>query len=309
LKKLAILGWLGHKNFGDELFIQAYNELFKGWEINVYSDSPKAAYPLIDFDEVNKCDLFALGGGELINMDRLFISGSWAPKISIPKIILGCGVNAEKYSQISMTVLRELESYKFIGLRDYQSVNILSENSQLQRKVGLFHDLAFSIDTSAIQRKTPEERIAVVIPTDRFSNKSDKGIKQYHLADKSLKWLKHSAFYFDRVVFLAFGEEDNSDYDTCLKLSKHVPNKSTIISDCGKNKALMLEAIANATSVYTYRLHGLILAKIFEKPYAFYPYHWKLGRMNQTLNGCSPELIGLWQREYLAKVLGDLGFS
>jgi polysaccharide pyruvyl transferase WcaK-like protein len=253
--------------------------------------------------------LFALGGGELINRDRLFISGSWAPKLSIPKIILGCGVNADKYSQLSNNTLCELYSYKFIGLRDFQSATLLSSDCQLRNQIGLFYDLAFSLDTSKIVPKTSDERVAVVIPTDRFSNKSDRGIKQYGLAHKSLKWLKPRVAPFDRVVFLAFGEEDNNDYNTCLSLSKSLGKESTIIGDCVKNKDLMLQTIASATSVFTYRLHGLILAKLFNRPYGFYPYHSKLCRVEETLHGCPTSLIRNWQRAYLDQVLTKIGFS
>lgn len=309
MKKLAVLNWSGHGNFGDDLFIDAYRELFSGWDIRVFSDSPKSVCPLIDFKEVNKCDLFALGGGELINRDRLFIPSEWARKIEVPKIILGCGVNAKKFSQLKINVLHELYNFEFIGLRDYYSIALLNEDHQLRKRVGLFYDLLFSMNTSSIEAKAPDERVAVIIPTDRTSNKSDRGIMQYGVADKSLKWLKQHTCCFDRLVFLAFGKEDNDDYATCLKLSKAISKPSVIISDCGKNKDLMLKVIANATSVYAYRLHGLILAKIFNKPCGFFPYHWKLNRVQDTILGCTPELIKNWQRQSLSTVLCDLGLN
>ena len=86
---------------GDSVMLEGLRQLFQGWQINVMSDNDKSTYPKIDFEAVNKCDLFVLGGGELINADHLFfalpqhfhlIPDSWVQKIEIPKIILGlCG--------------------------------------------------------------------------------------------------------------------------------------------------------------------------------------------------------------------------
>ena len=74
MKSVAILNWGGHGNFGDEIMLEGLRQLFQGWQIQVVSDNDKSTYPKIDFDAVNKCDLFVLGGGELINADRLFFA-------------------------------------------------------------------------------------------------------------------------------------------------------------------------------------------------------------------------------------------
>lgn len=308
-KKLAVLNWAGNGNLGDELFNDAYKELFPNWDIHFFSNSTCARLPMIDFDVVNECDLFALGGGELINSDRLFIPSYWANKIKpeIPKIILGCGVNAKNIRQIKLNVLQELSNFCYIGLRDSCSVRLLSLDAVLRQRIGLFYDLVFSCDVSDIHPKESVERVTVVVPTDRLTNKYDKGINQCNLVKKSLKWLKNRISFYDKVVFLAFGSEDNDDHKTCLELSKFMPNASSIISDCYKNKKLMLEAIASAGCVCSYRLHGLILAKMFDKHCAYYPYHWKLGRVADTLMGCDSSAISVWQRKCLSNVLEELG--
>jgi hypothetical protein len=168
-RKLAVLGWYGHGNFGDELILEGLRTLFKGWQVHVFSSDDTGAYSRINFEEVNKCDLFVLGGGELIGtkflwmpypcrlkshtrMYRLyahtpFSRKSWLTRVKIPKVILGCGVDAEDKFELKLNVIRDLEQFSYIGLRDQASVDILCSFPQLQGKVHLFYDLVFAINT------------------------------------------------------------------------------------------------------------------------------------------------------------------
>jgi polysaccharide pyruvyl transferase WcaK-like protein len=165
--KVAVLGWYGHGNFGDELILEGLRILFRDWQIRVYSSDDTGAYPMIEFDAVNKCDLFVLGGGELIGSKHLWMPApcrfkphtklyrlychtpfsrrSWINRINIPKVILGCGVDAEK-AELEANVIRDLEQFDYIGLRDNAAVSILRSFPQLESKTHLFYDLAFAIN-------------------------------------------------------------------------------------------------------------------------------------------------------------------
>ena len=114
---VAVLCWAGHQNIGDDLILEGLKQLFKGWKVVVFSNDAKGFYPIINFDQVNKCDLFVLGGGELIMKSCLFsqmpnvfdykyhskglsflykhlyLDKLWLYKIKIPKIILGININ------------------------------------------------------------------------------------------------------------------------------------------------------------------------------------------------------------------------
>jgi exopolysaccharide biosynthesis predicted pyruvyltransferase EpsI len=82
-RTVAILGWYGHHNFGDELVQEGMRQLFKDWNITFLSDT-KNIYSQFNADIVNKHDLFVLGGGELINSDRLFFGSNWIRKVKVP---------------------------------------------------------------------------------------------------------------------------------------------------------------------------------------------------------------------------------
>lgn len=168
-RKLAVLGFFGHGNFGDELILEGLRTLFNGWELKVFTSDFSSAYPFMDFDEVNKCDFFVLGGGELISPDHLFLPSrklfrfnyrsdlyrlfshspwafpSWVHKIKIPKVVLGCGVNG---NHVKPKVMRELEQFSYIGLRDNTAVEIVKKHPTLAWKTHLFYDLAFALKMS-----------------------------------------------------------------------------------------------------------------------------------------------------------------
>jgi polysaccharide pyruvyl transferase WcaK-like protein len=293
-----MLGWYGHGNFGDELMLEGLRQLFKNWQITVMSDNYKSSFPKLNFNVVNECDLFVLGGGNLISSDRLFSSdlysflhSSWVKRIKIPKVILGCGVNAENASQLKPSVIADLQQFSFIGLRDNVSVDILKVIPQLAGKVHLFHDLAFALETGGLTWK-PSKNVAVVIPTDRCTSKHDSGIRQFDVAAKSCSWLTEKLKPYSKTVFLPFGQQDNDDLETCNRLASCV--KGSVVLQLPLQKTLNL--LSECAAVFPYRLHGLILSFLVGAKYEFYPYHWKLQRVHDTITGCSIEEIRLKQK-------------
>ena len=86
---ITILGWYGHRNIGDEAMLEGLhillNRFFGKPEIKVMSDNSEQV-PEFNVKEINEGDLLILGGGELINRDRIFIDmPGWEQKIKIPK--------------------------------------------------------------------------------------------------------------------------------------------------------------------------------------------------------------------------------
>jgi exopolysaccharide biosynthesis predicted pyruvyltransferase EpsI len=302
MKKVAILNWAGHGNFGDELIIEGLKQLFKNCEVTVFTDSPNKEYPQVNFKQINKHDLFVLGGGELINEDRLFIPPSWSKKIKIPKIILGCGVNVNTPNQLSSKVVDELKNFSYIGLRDRTAVDILNLIPELRQKTDLFYDLTFSLDMKKYNIiKNKSKNTAVVIPTDRVTNQADKGIAQYNLAQTSKDWLKIQLSNFENTMFLPFGVEDNDDHKTCESLSVYAKNP-TIIPHKFITPDYVFTLITNAQHVFPYRLHGMILAYILGTPYTYYPYHNKLSRVHNTIIEKTPRSIKQTQKDKIEVV-------
>lgn len=312
MPKVAVLGYYGYGNFGDALMLEGLRELFKGWEVTVLAATSESEYQVFDYDIVNKCDLFVLGGGELIFNDRLFFYtplvrytsipafafrmlnfDSWVKHIKIPKIVLGCGVNVDDASQLEPNVIRELALFDYIGLRDVESVNILNSFSQLRGKVELFNDLAFQLKINSFAKRSKD--LAVVAPTNR---------SYLNTVVDSKKWLTEQLQPYNSVIFLPFGSKDNNDYQTCLELAGCIPSY-VMLQRNELSFDLAVELYSKCAMSFPYRLHGLILSYLTNTPYQFYPYHRKLSRMHQTLTA-SPQTIQHQQTEQFKQVLEAL---
>lgn len=301
-KTVAIAGFYGYKNLGDSVILEGFRHLFKGWNVQPLAATEQSQYPIFDYDVINNSDLFVLGGGELIYSDRLFFYSplvryasipafahrvfnftSWVKHVKVPKVILGCGVNAVSASQLAPNVVRDLALFGYIGVRDNASLEILQSFPQLKSKVDLFYDLAFQNYVDRCCRRQSD--LAVVIPTDRANLK---------IVEQSRGWLQKSLEPYGSVVFLPFGQIDNDDYRTCQALASCHSN-SVILEPSELSFKKVTELLSSCQMVYPYRLHGLILSFMAGANYDFYPYHRKLDRVHRTLTGCSIEAIKLKQ--------------
>jgi polysaccharide pyruvyl transferase WcaK-like protein len=297
-RKVAVLGWYGHNNLGDTLILQGICRLFVNSQITPIS--------ALNIQEINECDLLVLGGGELIPewlyirqsprfvrglANRLLRKSSWINKIEIPKIILGCGIDGTTVTGQDVNVL---EQFAYIGLRDQKAFTILKSHKQLEDKVHLFYDCAFSANLPISEVKSAKN-VAVVIPTDR----------QNQIASKSIRWLKHNLSSFDKTVFLPFGGDDNNDYKTCQLLSKCTENPEIIPFEKINHKTV-INYMLLGDKIFPYRLHGIILAYMLGKPYEYYPYHKKLTRNHETIRTLSPDRIKLEQRREFEAMLSQL---
>lgn len=310
------MGWAGHQNLGDEVILEGLKNLFKGWEVTVYSNTPDGKYPAVDFDAVNQGDLFVLGGGELIRKDclfyysplvkytqipacvhRLLLARDWVSKIKVPKMVLGCGVNADNTWQLNQLVRKELVQFDFIGLRDTASVTKLKAVPELREKVKLCYDLAFAVEPKCATHQRFKD-FAVVVPTDRPG---------YYEFERSKRWLTMNLRCFDKAVFVPFGRVDNDDFATCNQLSK-CASHGEVLEPGALSFDRVFTLLCEAEKVFAYRLHGLILAFIAGANYSFWPYHQKLVNVNQTLMSKTPFQIRLEQFDVFHRGLEVCGF-
>ena len=62
-KKLGLIGWYGHDNYGDERMLYCIKRFFSDYELFITGGWEDARYKM---DELNKCDYVLIGGGGLI---------------------------------------------------------------------------------------------------------------------------------------------------------------------------------------------------------------------------------------------------
>lgn len=304
MPKVAVLGYYGYGNFGDdEAVLGGLKQLFMNWDIEVYAATSESRFPVFNYDAVNSCDLFVLGGGNLIWGDRLFFYSplvrysfipaavhrrfrfGWSKKIRVPKAVLGCGLDTAK---LSFEVLRELYNFDYIGVRDTFSFNALSS---YPFNCGLCYDLALANKIECSPKKFGD--VAVVVPTDRVG---------LDAVSKSGVWLKEQLANFRSAVFVPFGKVDNDDYKTCRCLAD-ICGKDNVVLRGPVSFGKMVTLLSSCGAVVAYRLHSLILAYMVGAKYSFYPYHKKLTYVHETLAEKSLAEIKDKQRGEFRKVL------
>jgi len=293
--KVAILGWYGHGNLGDEAMLEGlqylFNKFFGPCEFTVFTDYEIATVPRIS-EKVNESDLLVLGGGELINRDRLFLNmRRWDHFVTIPKIIVGCGVNAPDYNALQDHVKESLRSFRFLGLRDDQSCMILREDQDLASKVYLSLDPSIILASEYGFSWKPEENKAGIIPTDRQHNRFDEGIQITDIVENTKFELKKQLQedQIKEVTLFAFGGDDNDDMESCRKLAAYLTEDFhvSIIKPSTTREALKILSVCS--KVYSYRLHGMLLAYSMGVPFTCYGYHWKVKRVYNTIIELTPK--------------------
>jgi len=299
LTRAAVLGWYGHGNLGDEAMLEALKILLKR-HLNIadFEVMSNTTMPQITIRAANECDLFVLGGGELINADRLFLAGcdGWAEHIKVPKIIVGCGVNTESFDSIQDHVIVSLSGFEYIGLRDSAAVEMLSQSGMLARKVRLTLDPSLILaDEYGIEWK-PKVHVAAIVPTDRRADMlvHDGGVITSGVMEQTKTILKQEleADGIEHARLLAFGGDDNDDMLTCSQLHEYLneqmgSNHAEIIRPNDAKHAL--ELLSGCERAYTYRLHGLLLAYSLAIPHTCFGYHRKIKRNADTLRHVSPQ--------------------
>lgn len=300
MKSVAVFGWFGQGNIGDDLLLLGLKELFNGWNVLPMSNDGHGRYPRLNVDKVNECDLFVLAAGEnSVNADTVFKPEPhmphlaykayahtgfwrkpWLHKIHVPKIALGCGVNVDCREEIGLNVVKDLAEFSYIGLRDSTAFNILNSFGVLQGKLGLFYDLVFALSLNVYSWRGSKD-LAVVVPTDR---------EHLGMVEKSRGWLCERLKGYKRCVFLPFGSKDNDDSQTCVSLLS-CASKGVVLPHFGLSLMKILRLLCDCQKVFSYRLHGLLLAFLVGAPFEFYPYHRKLQRVYDTVNGVDVEVI------------------
>jgi len=285
MKSATILGYYGHNNLGDAAMLEGIKFLLKKYlGINSYQVMTNARglkIPYFDVSRVNKTDLFVLGGGELINRDRLYLPGfDWLQKIQVPKIIIGCGINdVTKPSEMLPSVMDSLETFVQVNVRDFHSYQLLRSCPSIKNNVYFDFDPSFALGMKYSLNFSHNDSIAI-IPTDRTTKKYDPGILHLDIINTSkailAKMLKEDKA--KSIKLIAFGGDDNDDSKNCHQLQYYLFEHDICLKTeifRPKNALEALSIIGSCRKVYTYRLHGIIFSYMLKLPCVSFDYHCK----------------------------------
>jgi polysaccharide pyruvyl transferase WcaK-like protein len=175
------IGWLGYKNFGDEVIYEAFNKLFPQLKILLYTDYKRVdSIELILYRKFIKRQNFYnfvfLGGGTLINRQLYLDWFQHALERGHQGIVFGTGVCDPSfwseqrpdinYTQMMADWVAVLQKVTYVSVRGPKSARILESHGISQPKV--IGDPALSACTPRSPNSPKNRRLAINLGSHGF---------------------------------------------------------------------------------------------------------------------------------------------
>lgn len=261
---LGIVGFFGHGNFGDELFLDVYREYFGDeYDLVVLPDLLTKPYFSGDIKKrVAKVDAILLGGGDLLqpwNHDQRYWARAYLAK---PIYILGLGVPLranEKFAAVPHIVERHRAFFthrnvKYIGTRDDASRQWILDNLSPTAPVHSDPDVVCSLTLPpATKESTPTLGIVTRL---RTAGEQDDYSELARLARhvQGNGWNVKHLILGTGVV----GERDVEDAKTLP-----IEGKEVVYS---QDLDVLNRAIGSLTALASMKFHGSVVATMYGVP-------------------------------------------
>ncbi|WP_171021274.1 polysaccharide pyruvyl transferase family protein [Glutamicibacter sp. V16R2B1] len=259
MKRIAMVGYFGWGNFGDELFLEAHKQhLGRDYELVVANDLLAAPYfskPVAklveDFDGV------LIGGGDLLNPLRvsdLYWDVAWLNK---PTFIYGLGVPRASFRRENVIAqykkFVQHENCKLIVARDVESYEWIRENLEPGDKLKWYPDPVCALDRPAA---TPpkEKTLGVVMREHRSLDQDMSHVRKLIDEAKAMDYkIKHLV-----LATKSLGEGDLKRAQIIAKDDEQIVHSESLSELCA--------AISSVSALATIKFHGLVVATMYGVP-------------------------------------------
>lgn len=261
MKKIALVGYFGWGNFGDEMFVKTHiQQLSDDYELVIANDLTKKPYfsrPVKDI--VKDVDAVLIGGGDLlnpINISPLYWNSAYLAK---PTYIFGLGVprqvkKVEHVLERYKTFLTH-PNCKLVVARDQESYDWLAKNFPIEDKLRWFPDPVCSCELPAAT--PPEEKTLGIV------------MREHHSLDEDMDPLfeliarGRELGYKIKHIVLASMELGKGDYERALKIRGEHVDEEIVYTESLEE---MCEAISSCSFLASIKFHGVIVATMYGIP-------------------------------------------
>jgi len=261
---LGIVGFFGHGNYGDELFLDVYREYFgDDYDLVVLPDLLTKPYFSGDIKKrVAKVDAILLGGGDLLqpwNNDQRYWSRAYLAK---PIYILGLGVPIRQQEQFADRphIIGKHRAFfthpniKYIGTRDDSSKQWIEKNLAPSVPVHSDPDVVCSL-TLPSATKEPVPTLGIVTRLRKAGEQDD-----YSELEKLARHVQGNGWKVKHIILGTgvVGERDVKDAETLP-----IEGKELIYS---QDLDVLNRAIGSLTALASMKFHGSVVATMYGVP-------------------------------------------
>lgn len=181
--RIGVLGYFGLGNFGDELFLERWRQLFADQEVVTFHDVTGVLKPMHSSPEqraafASSVDCIVIGGGDLIRPSAERVNYWYDEFLSVPVFLFGLG--AATWIGKSMTNVNAFrdfalhENVRMIAMRDLESLRYVDTVLGVKKAV-VCPDIVWSMQSKiAIPAEQPKavKRVGIVRRHMRGADKS-----------------------------------------------------------------------------------------------------------------------------------------
>lgn len=304
-RPLGIVGFFGHGNYGDELFLSVFDQyLGDRFTLEIIPDLESKPYFSRPVEEkVAAVDAILMGGGDLVqrwNTDPRYFDREYLRK---PFYIAGVGVpvygDSEKHRE-KPHIINRLRSFfqhpniKFIGMRDDFGANWIREKAEPTAPVVSEPDIVCALDLPLVTKPEGTKILGIVTRQRRVETPDDYS-RLIELAEhaKSKGW---------RIRHIVLGTGSVGERDIANAPALAVEGKELIYTESLTELSI---AIGECSALASMKFHGTVVATMYGVPsIVLIPTNKNLNFMERI--GRS-DLVAHYNSDQLIGIFGDVG--
>lgn len=259
MKRIAMVGYFGWGNFGDELFLEVHRQqLGKKYDLVVANDLLVEPYFSRAVTEtVSAVDAVLIGGGDLLNplrVSELYWQKAYLEK---PTFIYGLGVPSQPFRRERVLArYREFfshENCKLIVARDVESYDWIRDNLNPGEKLVWHPDPVCSLARPAARAAT-EKTLGVVMREHRSLNEDMSSVRRLIDEAKRMDYrIKHLV-----LSTMSLGEADLGRARLIAEPDEEIVTSEDVLELCTE--------ISACSALATIKFHGLVVATMYGVP-------------------------------------------
>lgn len=265
-KAIGLVGFFGHGNYGDELFVDVFQQfLAPSFDIQIIPDLERQPYFSRPVEEkVAEVDAIVMGGGDLVqqwNTDPRYFDRTYLKK---PFYVAGVGVpiyhGSEKHKEKPHIInrLRSFfghESVRMIGMRDDFGANWIREKLEPTAPVTSEPDIVCSLKLPEVTKPAGQPILGIVTRQRRVDTPDD-----YTKLEELAAHAKRRGFRI-RHIILGTGSVGERDFANAPALN--IPDKEVVHSE---DLDVLTRAIGECTVLASMKFHGTVVATMYGVP-------------------------------------------